>query len=104
MPELNRYPQFLRRPQASAYLLEVWGLEYSAATLARLCSQGRGPETHRDGKRALHTPQALNQWAKSRIRGRTAPLTDDAAIAVTAPRSTALPPITPTNGEWRPTP
>ena len=68
MPELRHYPQYLRRPQASAYLQEVWGIEYSAATLAKLCCQGRGPETHHDGRRALHTPASLDAFAKSRIR------------------------------------
>jgi hypothetical protein len=68
MPELRRFPQFLRRPQASAYLLEVWGLEYSAATLAKLCSLGTGPETHHNGRRALHTPEGLDAFARSRIK------------------------------------
>jgi hypothetical protein len=68
MPELRRFPQFLRRPQASAYLLEVWGVEYSAATLAKMCCLGTGPATHHDGKRALHTPEALDAFARSRIR------------------------------------
>jgi len=68
MPELRRFPQFLRRPQASAYLFEVWGLQYTANTLARLCCQGRGPGTVYDGRRALHTPEALDTFARSRIR------------------------------------
>jgi|KBSSwiStaDraftv2_1062776.scaffolds.fasta_scaffold03470_12 hypothetical protein len=68
MPELRRYPQYLRRPQASQYLQEVWGLEYSAATLAKMCCLGTGPETHHDGNRALHTPEGLDTFARSRIR------------------------------------
>lgn len=67
MPELNRFPQFLRRKQASEYLLEVFGLRYAESTLARLCCQGRGPDTVYDGRTALHTPASLDAWAKSRI-------------------------------------
>lgn len=68
MPQLNRFPQYLRRKQASEYLKEVWGLSYAESTLARLCSQGVGPETHLDGRTALHTPAALDAFAKSRIK------------------------------------
>ena len=68
MPELRRFPQFLRRPQASQYLLEIWGIEYTANTLARLCCQGRGPTTVYDGRRALHTIESLDSFARSRIR------------------------------------
>jgi hypothetical protein len=63
-----RFPQYLRRPQASQYLAEIWGLSYTAATLAKLCCQGTGPATHRDGKRALHTPESLDDFARSRIK------------------------------------
>jgi hypothetical protein len=67
MPELNPFPQYLRRAQASAYLQDVWGLQYAESTLARLCCQGEGPATHYDGRTALHTPAALDEFAKSRI-------------------------------------
>jgi hypothetical protein len=67
MPELHRFPQYLRRKQASEYLLEVFGLRYAESTLARLCCQGKGPDTVYDGRTALHTPESLNTWAKSRI-------------------------------------
>jgi hypothetical protein len=67
MPELRRFPQYLRRAQASEYLQEVWGLQYAESTLARLCCQGEGPTTHYDGRTALHTPEALDAFAKSRI-------------------------------------
>jgi len=70
---MNRtaFPQYLRRPQACQYLETVWGLSYTPGTLAKMCSQKRGPAIHRDGRRALHTPQALDQWARSRV---TAPV------------------------------
>jgi hypothetical protein len=67
MPELRRFPQYLRRKQASVYLEEVFGLRYAESTLARLCCQGKGPETVYDGRTALHTAEALDAFAKSRI-------------------------------------
>lgn len=67
MPEIRRYPQLLRRPQASAYLEEVWGLQFSPGTLAKLCCQGLGPATTYDGRRAYHAPESLDSFAKSRI-------------------------------------
>jgi hypothetical protein len=68
---MNRtaFPQFLRRPQASQYLAEIWGLQYAASTLGKMCSLGSGPETHHCGRIALHTPESLDEFAKSRIRG-----------------------------------
>jgi hypothetical protein len=67
MPEPRKFPQYLRRRQASQYLAEVWGLKYAESTLARLCCQGRGPKTSYDGRTALHTPEALDAFARSRI-------------------------------------
>jgi hypothetical protein len=64
----NRYPQYLRRAQASQYLSEVWGLSYQPSTLTRLCAIGSGPPTHRHGRVALHTPQDLDEFARSRIK------------------------------------
>jgi hypothetical protein len=62
------FPQFLRRTQASQYLASVWGLSYGATTLAKLCCLGQGPQTHYWGRIAMHTPEALDEFAKSRIR------------------------------------
>lgn len=91
------FPQYLRRPQASQYLAEVWGLSYTPGTISKLCALGKGPETHRCGRQALHSPEALDRWARSRIRGPVAPLA--------TPLSTApMPPISPAAGEWRATP
>jgi hypothetical protein len=64
----TRFPQYLRRPQASQYLADVWGLSYAPTTLAKLCCMGIGPETFRAGRTALHSPKALDTFAKSRIK------------------------------------
>ena len=63
------FPQYLRRPQASQYLADVWGLQYAASTLSKMCSLGLGPETHHAGRTALHSPDSLDAFAKSRIKG-----------------------------------
>jgi hypothetical protein len=68
MTDRARFPQYLRRPQASQYLAEVWGISYSAGTLAKLCCLGSGPPTHYWGRIAMHTPEALDQFARSRIK------------------------------------
>jgi hypothetical protein len=62
------FPQYLRRPQASQYLAEIWGLQFAPGTLAKMCALGTGPETHHCGRQALHTPQALDDFARGRIR------------------------------------
>ena len=67
-PDQRRFPQYLRRPQASQYLADVWGLAYSPATLAKMCCLGTGPETHHWGRIAMHTPEGLDVFARSRIR------------------------------------
>jgi hypothetical protein len=68
MVDRTQFPQFLPREQSSAYLQEIWGLSYKPSTLAKLCSLGQGPATHRAGRNALHTPEALDSFARSRIR------------------------------------
>jgi hypothetical protein len=62
------FPQYLRRPQASKYLAEIWGLQYAASTLGKMCALGTGPETHHCGRIALHTPDSLDRFARGRIR------------------------------------
>jgi hypothetical protein len=68
MIDRTAFPQYLRRPQASQYLADIWGLSYAASTITRLCAEGKGPATHHCGRIALHTPEALDAWAKSRIK------------------------------------
>ena len=65
----TEFPQYLRRPQASQYLESVWGLTYAPSTISKLCCLGVGPETHHAGRVALHTPESLDEFARSRIRG-----------------------------------
>jgi hypothetical protein len=60
--------KFLRRQAASDYLRAKWGLSFTPGTLAKLCSQGRGPAAHRSGRIALHSPEALDAWVVARIK------------------------------------
>ena len=62
------FPQYLRRTQASDYLRTIWGITYSASTLAKMCCLGTGPATSYWGKIAVHRPEDLDTFAKSRIR------------------------------------
>ena len=82
---MNRtaFPQFLRREQASQYLADVWGLSFTPGSIAKLCSLKRGPATHYDGRRALHTPESLDAFARSRIKGPVARLADPAELDAT---------------------
>lgn len=68
MVDRTGYPQWLRRPQASQYLAEIWGISYSASTLAKMCCLGTGPETSYWGKIAVHSPDSLDRFARSRIK------------------------------------
>ena len=89
--------KFLRREASSRYLRAKWGLSFTAGTLAKLCSQKRGPETHRAGRLALHAPEALDAWAAARIKAPAAKGHDAGVPSSTSP----LPPIAPAAGEWR---
>ena len=67
-PEQRRFPQYLRRPQASQYLADIWGLQYAPGTIAKMCALGTGPETHHWGRIAMHSPESLDEFARSRIK------------------------------------
>jgi hypothetical protein len=68
MDQVRQLPRYLRRIEASAYLREIWGLSYAASTLTKMCYRGDGPETFYCGRDALHTPAALDAFARSRIK------------------------------------
>jgi hypothetical protein len=95
------FPPYLRRPQASEYLADVWGLAYAPGTLSKMCAQGRGPTTFHAGRTALHTPEALDVFARARIKAHTGKATR-IAFAATSPSTPPLSPIVPVAGEWRP--
>jgi hypothetical protein len=60
-----------RRWEASKFLLETEGLQYSQSTLANLASLGEGPAYVRAGRFAEYEPAELTAWAKSRISAKT---------------------------------
>jgi hypothetical protein len=53
----------LRRAAASVYLKEIWGLEYSPRTLAKLACIG-GPPMEYAGRFPLYTDGNLDTWGK----------------------------------------
>jgi hypothetical protein len=68
-----------RRPDASRYLLEEWGVSCAPTTLATLAARGEGPEYSLRGRYAVYQDAALDKFAKTRItapkrrKRRTAP-------------------------------
>lgn len=64
-------PQYLTRQQAAAYLTAL-GLPITAKTLAKYATMGIGPAYHRWAGRVVYEPQALMEWAKTRLGDATA--------------------------------
>jgi hypothetical protein len=59
---------FLRRRQAAEYLQARYGFG-AAATLAKGVVTGDTPRYHKAGRIVLYTPDALDEWARSKIGG-----------------------------------
>jgi hypothetical protein len=57
----------LRRPAASTYLVQRWGIERAPATLAKLAVTGGGPKFHKIGRWPLYDPDDLDAWARDHI-------------------------------------
>ena len=57
----------LRRNDASAYLKEVWDLDYCPKTLAKLACIGGGPEIEYAGRFPTHTEPALDSFAREKL-------------------------------------
>jgi hypothetical protein len=58
--------QYLRRPKASAYLIEKYGFG-AERTLAKGVVTGDTPEFHKAGRIVLYTHEALDKWALGKI-------------------------------------
>jgi hypothetical protein len=62
-------PRLLNREQASAYLLEVWGIKRTPKTLQTFVTRpGRGPDYVKVGGVARYAPDALDKWVESITR------------------------------------
>ena len=59
-------PLYLRRKQASGYLLAKYGFG-SYRTLAKMVVTGGGPSFHKAGRAVLYRPEELDLWAQSKI-------------------------------------
>ena len=55
----------LRRPEASAYLKERWGIDRKPSTLAKLACLGGGPRFEHAGRFPLYPEPELDAWALS---------------------------------------
>jgi hypothetical protein len=55
------------RIQASEYLRQHWQLSYMPNTLARMASNGRGPDYHHRGRFAFYAQSDLDAWAQTKI-------------------------------------
>lgn len=56
-----------RRKDASVYLKETWGIDYSPKTLAKLACIGGGPEIEYAGRFPTHTEPALDSFAREKL-------------------------------------
>lgn len=57
----------LRRKEASAYLIDEWGISRTPASLAKLATIGGGPAFEKDGRIPLYTDEWLDIWARSQL-------------------------------------
>lgn len=55
----------LRRSMASAYLKEMYGIDRTPGTLAKLAVTGGGPRFQHVGRIPLYPTDELDKWAES---------------------------------------
>ncbi|WP_029042579.1 hypothetical protein [Cucumibacter marinus] len=60
----------LRRKEVPAYLLEKYGVQVSASTLAKKATLGGGPAIEYFGRIPLYSTDALDQWVAENLGGR----------------------------------
>jgi hypothetical protein len=63
----KRYAKLLRRWEAAQYLLEVHGLRFAPATLAKFACLGTRPEICFVNGLPFYKPPGLDVWAKASI-------------------------------------
>ena len=63
----KRYAKLLRRWEAAQYLLEVHGLRFAPATLAKFACLGTGPEICFVNTLPFYRLAGLDFWAKKQI-------------------------------------
>ncbi|TLG75153.1 hypothetical protein [Methylocystis sp. B8] len=71
--------KFMRAKDAGVYLKDKFGFG-SEKSLNKLACLGGGPEFHKAGPARLYTPEALDEWAMSKI-GAAQKSTSDTAAA-----------------------
>jgi hypothetical protein len=56
-----------RRPGASKYIQDVYGIPCAPSTLATRASRGGGPRFHKVGGAVLYPESGLDEWAQYRL-------------------------------------
>lgn len=59
-------PQFMRSPEAGAYLKANYGFG-SKKSLDKYATVGGGPQFHKAGHARVYAVEALDAWAKARL-------------------------------------
>jgi hypothetical protein len=67
----------LRRREAAEYLLEVWGVQIAANTLAKKAVQGTGPQFTKWGKWPYYSLADLDEYAEERLGARRRSTSED---------------------------
>jgi hypothetical protein len=63
---MNDWP-LLDRKQASAYLLERFGLRYTRASLNTMACRGSGPPFRVFRRKPLYSTRDLDQWVREQL-------------------------------------
>ncbi|MBV9153864.1 MAG: hypothetical protein JO213_06395 [Alphaproteobacteria bacterium] len=63
-----KWPERLRRRDASVYLRKRYGVERAPATLAKLAATGGGPDYELFGRIPYYRPVKLDEWVLSQLR------------------------------------
>jgi len=66
----NKWPERLRRRDASEYLRKTHGLEAAPTTLAKLAVTGGGPEYDLWGRIPYYPIKKLDEWVMARLSPR----------------------------------
>jgi hypothetical protein len=77
----NKGTKRFRRDTASTYLLNTWGLSYTANTLAKMATIGGGPPMEYAGRIPLYPQDGLDAWAAAKIGPRVNSTSERAALA-----------------------
>jgi hypothetical protein len=73
--------RYLRRAEASAYIVDRYGFPCSRQWLAKLAVVGGGPIFRKAGRYPIYSPEDLDRWAQARIGPTQRSTSDTASIS-----------------------